>query len=217
MSAEQPNQHSNESDHPAADDQPSPDIPPTSSDLPNLSALNLSNPAQGQADLLKLLHARNVNLQAPQQKEYKFWHTQPVPKIDESVTPSSEQGAIESKHIQEVCAEPYPLPASFVWDSVDMTDEKQVDEVYSLLSGNYVEDDDNMFRFDYSKAFLRWALMPPGFRKDWHVGVRTASNGKLVAFISGIPQKMRVNKQYVHSPLLCFPIVPFSCIFICCI
>lgn len=35
-------------------------------------------------------------------------------------------------------------------------------EVYTLLSENYVEDDDNMFRFDYSKEFLRWALTPPG-------------------------------------------------------
>ena len=29
-------------------------------------------------------------------------------------------------------------------------------EVYTLLSENYVEDDDNMFRFDYSREFLKW-------------------------------------------------------------
>ena len=27
-------------------------------------------------------------------------------------------------------------------------------------------------RFDYSPEFLRWALLPPGFLKEWHVGVR---------------------------------------------
>jgi glycylpeptide N-tetradecanoyltransferase len=31
-------------------------------------------------------------------------------------------------------------------------------EIYELLSAHYVEDDDNMFRFAYSKEFLRWAL-----------------------------------------------------------
>ena len=41
-----------------------------------------------------------------------------------------------------------------------------------LLNENYVEDDDNMFRFDYSPEFLRWALQPPGSLRDWHVGVR---------------------------------------------
>ena len=32
----------------------------------------------------------------------------------------------------------------------------QLKELYSLLNGNYVEDDDNMFRFDYSPEFLQW-------------------------------------------------------------
>ena len=45
-------------------------------------------------------------------------------------------------------------------------------ELYVLLNENYVEDDDNMFRFDYSPEFLRWALQPPGSLRDWHVGVR---------------------------------------------
>ena len=31
-------------------------------------------------------------------------------------------------------------------------------DVYTLLNENYVEDDDNMFRFDYAIPFLRWAL-----------------------------------------------------------
>eukprot|EP01098_Paradermamoeba_levis_P004578 TRINITY_DN1959_c0_g1_i4.p1 TRINITY_DN1959_c0_g1~~TRINITY_DN1959_c0_g1_i4.p1 ORF type:complete len:155 (-),score=25.66 TRINITY_DN1959_c0_g1_i4:24-488(-) len=49
-----------------------------------------------------------------------------------------------------------------------------------------------MFRFDYSKDFLKWALTPPGFRLDWHVGVRVKSNQKLVGFITAIPAKIAV-------------------------
>jgi glycylpeptide N-tetradecanoyltransferase len=41
-----------------------------------------------------------------------------------------------------------------------------------LLTNNYVEDDDNTFRFDYSREFLRWALTPPGYQPKWLVGVR---------------------------------------------
>lgn len=44
--------------------------------------------------------------------------------------------------------------------------------MYDLLVANYVEDDDNMFRFDYSIDFLRWALNPPGYFKDWIIGVK---------------------------------------------
>jgi glycylpeptide N-tetradecanoyltransferase len=56
-----------------------------------------------------------------------------------------------------------------------------------LLTQNYVEDDDNMFRFDYSIEFLQWALTPPGYHKDWLFGVRGGKKNKLFGFISGIP------------------------------
>ena len=66
------------------------------------------------------------------------------------------------------------------------------EEVYNLLTLNYVEDDEAMFRFDYSKPFLAWALQSPGFFPDWHVGVRAVPTGKLVAFITGVPAHIRV-------------------------
>jgi glycylpeptide N-tetradecanoyltransferase len=55
------------------------------------------------------------------------------------------------------------------------------------LTQNYVEDDDNMFRFDYSIPFLQWALTPEGFHKEWLFGVRGGKKNKLFGFISGIP------------------------------
>jgi glycylpeptide N-tetradecanoyltransferase len=61
-----------------------------------------------------------------------------------------------------------------------------------LLLENYVEDDDNMFRFDYSIPFLRWALTPEGYRHDWHVGVMANESQKLVGFITAIPAKLNV-------------------------
>ena len=48
------------------------------------------------------------------------------------------------------------------WAINDICFESQLKELYLLLNENYVEDDDNMFRFDYSPDFLRWALQPPG-------------------------------------------------------
>ena len=57
--------------------------------------------------------------------------------------------------------------------SVDIQNDKERAEVYKLLTQNYV-DDDNMFRFDYSESSCR-ALTPPGYHKDWHVGVRQSA------------------------------------------
>lgn len=33
---------------------------------------------------------------------------------------------------------------------------EQLEEVYELLTGHYVEDDEAMFRFNYSVSFLNW-------------------------------------------------------------
>lgn len=126
--------------------------------------------------------------QESQGAAHKFWDTQPVPRLDATVT---ETGPLEKKTIAEVRQEPYNMPAGFEWSVVDITDTKQEDEVYHLLNENYVEDDDNMFRFDYSRNFLKWALTPPGYSKEFHLGVRNQKTGKLFGFISGIPATIR--------------------------
>ena len=136
-----------------------------------------------------------------QLKIHKFWSTQPVPGLDEQ---SNDHAPIEQKTLEDVHKDAYNLPKGYSWDSCDITDPATVDEIYKLLCENYVEDDDNVFRFDYSRNFLRWALMPPEYKKVWHVGVR--ANNKLVGFITGIPAHMRVydaDMQMVEINFLC--------------
>ncbi|KAF9962053.1 glycylpeptide N-tetradecanoyltransferase [Modicella reniformis] len=142
--------------------------------------------------------------EAKSMEDHKFWKTQPVVKHDEIV---EVDGPIESDvPLDQVRAAPYPLPKEFEWSLVDVEDEKEIKELYELLTLNYVEDDDAMFRFNYSANFLKWALLPPGWKKSWHIGVRVTSNKKLVAFISGIPQNVRVHntiKRMVDINFLC--------------
>ena len=38
----------------------------------------------------------------------------------------------------------------------------------------------------------RRALTPPGYRKEYHIGVRNAKSGKLLGFITGTPQTVNV-------------------------
>ena len=70
-----------------------------------------------------------------------------------------------------------------------------MNSLFVLLRDHYVEDNDGVFRFEYSTEFLKWALCPPAYNKDWHIGVKSTSNGKLLAFISGTPVKTRVKEQ----------------------
>mmetsp|Transcript_19914 Transcript_19914/g.29793 ORF Transcript_19914/g.29793 Transcript_19914/m.29793 type:complete len:414 (+) Transcript_19914:103-1344(+) len=137
------------------------------------------------------------------EKKHKFWNTQPVPQDER---PKDKYGEIEQKKVEDIRAKPLRLPAPFEWNDCDMTDAKTVDEVYSLLNGNYVEDDESTFRFDYSREFLKWALCPPGFKKEFHVGVRVKKSKKLVGFITGIPARVQVyesTKKMVEINFLC--------------
>ncbi|KAK9815469.1 hypothetical protein WJX72_004194 [[Myrmecia] bisecta] len=140
-----------------------------------------------------------AQLEGGRKESYAFWETQPVAQFDEDPDklPATDGPIDAPKTVADVRQEPYNLPAGFIWSDCDVKDDKTVKEVYELLTNNYVEDDDNMFRFKYSKEFLKWALRPPGFRPEWHLGVRVAGNSKLVGFITGVPASVRVRQSTV--------------------
>ncbi|ORX37031.1 Myristoyl-CoA:protein N-myristoyltransferase, N-terminal domain-domain-containing protein [Kockovaella imperatae] len=157
-------------------------------------------------DLMKLLDGQVALGNKSNTKalgEHKFWNTQPVPQTlsasiagNAPVEDVTEEGPIDPiKTPQEVRQEPLPLPSGFEWTQIDITNEEQCKEVYVLLSENYVEDDDASLRFRYSAEFLHWSLTAPGYVPDWHIGVRVAKTGKLVAFISGIKVEIRVRAK----------------------
>ena len=113
---------------------------------------------------------------------------------------------IPNKLPSELRQDPYNMPKGFEWSEVDITDPDQRTEVYDLLYQNYVEDDECMFRFDYSRDFLTWALTPPGYVKQFHLGVRSSKSNRLMAFITGVPAKVRVyneEKDMVEVNFLC--------------
>ncbi|KAL8824714.1 MAG: hypothetical protein Q9191_004870 [Dirinaria sp. TL-2023a] len=124
---------------------------------------------------------------------YKFWQTQPVPRFDEAQ--QLEEGPIKVVDPDQVPKEPPPMMEGFEWHTMDLTEDKQLEEVYELLNGHYVEDGDASFRFKYSISFLNWALKSPGWRKEWHVGVRASQSQRLVAFISGVPMSLKVRSN----------------------
>jgi len=128
---------------------------------------------------------------------YKFWQTQPVPRFDEEQ--QAEDGPIKVIDPQRVPKDPSPMHEGFEWVTMDLTIEKEIEEVYELLNGHYVEDAEALFRFNYSQSFLNWALKSPGWRKEWHVGVRATKSRKLVAFISGVPVHLRVRSNTIKT------------------
>ena len=152
-----------------------------------------------------------------QQRHHAFWDTQPMSHANavtssttaaaassssssEEVVVHCEEGPIiPNRDVSEIRPEPYSMPSGFHWSNVNMSDPVQALELYNLLSQNYVEDDDELFRFDYSIDFLSWALQPPEFDPNFIFGVRTdGTHPKLVAFISGVPTTIQIHDHTVR-------------------
>ncbi|EAN32343.1 Glycylpeptide N-tetradecanoyltransferase [Theileria parva strain Muguga] len=124
--------------------------------------------------------------------EHKFWDTQLVTKLTDVVN-SNECGPIDpNEDVSRVKKNPIPLPNGFEWISLDINDEEDRNQVYKLLSENYVEDGDALFRFDYKREFLIWALTVPNYNKDWQIGVRVSSCKTLIGYITAVPVNVNV-------------------------
>jgi len=75
---------------------------------------------------------------------HKFWDTQPVPKLSENI---NDAGPIDANvDVSSVRQEPYNMPGGFEWCILNVEDPVQLQEMYILLTENYVEDDDSTFR-----------------------------------------------------------------------
>ena len=112
----------------------------------NGSISNVRNAPKNDAELLT-------------KEAWKFWETQPVPSLGTVVPKGTNEPIQPNKPIEEIRQVPLSLPEGFKWDDVDLNSKDQLLELYTLLNENYVEDDDNMFRFDYSPEFLRWLVV----------------------------------------------------------
>jgi glycylpeptide N-tetradecanoyltransferase len=106
---------------------------------------------------------------------FKFWQTQPVSRFDD-LEKDVVEGPIVQINPEQVSKEPDPLIEGFEWVTLDLTDEKELQELYELLAGHYVEDLNAMFRFNYSISFLNWFVLtqtlclPPRLLLTWLTG-----------------------------------------------
>ena len=130
-------------------------------------------------------------------ESYPFWETQPVLQFNKES--EVKFGEIWKDHkVEELPKEPYALPEEGLeWKDVDMTKQNEIDKLYEFLKNNYVEDEDHMFRFDYSKDFLKWHLTSPNYCTDWLISIvqldTKKNKKKMVGFIAGIPIKVCIH------------------------
>uniref|UniRef100_A0A665WBW5 Glycylpeptide N-tetradecanoyltransferase n=1 Tax=Echeneis naucrates TaxID=173247 RepID=A0A665WBW5_ECHNA len=162
-----------------------------------------SLPEKKQQEIQRALHLFSLGpslpktLQQAMKHTYRFWETQPVPRLNDNIT---SHGPIKEDEIN-VRKEPYSLPKGFSWATLDLSSPTVLEELCNLLNENYMEEDDNTIRFNFSLEYLQWALQPPNWLAQWHCAVRVDTNKKLVGFIAAVP--VDVQKRMVQVKFLC--------------
>ena len=131
-----------------------------------------ANPIDPDNAMIQIQDSLGNQFEEKKGASHKFWDNQPVLKLEDEVKANENGALVPDQKIEDLRQEPYSLGENFEWEDIDINDSEKLLEVYNLLKENYVEDDDNMFRFEYSVEFLQWALKPPGYRQDWHLGIR---------------------------------------------
>lgn len=122
-----------------------------------------ANPSPDQiSDLLKKMNLQDImtglaaaGKNVKDMASYKFWQTQPVPRFgdDDKVV---EEGPLRIQTVDDVSKEPAALVDGFEWVTMDLDNDDEMKEIYELLNGHYVEDDEAMFRFNYGPGILKW-------------------------------------------------------------
>lgn len=130
--------------------------------------------------------------------EHKFWDTQPVQKKDELI---NEHGPILREN-PNIKIDNYNLPSGFEWSNIDVKKVEELNELTLLLKDHYVESVDGDFKLIYTSEFISWAICPPTYEKEWHYGIRY--NGKLLAFMAGIPTNLVLDNKIIPSALINF-------------
>ncbi|CAG12630.1 unnamed protein product, partial [Tetraodon nigroviridis] len=168
-------------------------------------------PEKKQQEIQRALHLFSLgqglprSLREARNHVYRFWETQPVPRLD-----GADDGVVTRGPLIEaegpVRTEPFSLPDGFRWDNLELSSQAVLKELCTLLNENYLEQDDNTVRFDFSPEYLQWALQPPNWSAQWHCGIRVVSSNKLVGFIAAVPAKIlvyEVEKHMVQVQFLC--------------
>ena len=146
---------------------------------------------------LELENSKPAHKKSEIKEHYEFWESQPVPQFNKDAP--VEFGEIWKDHkVEDLRKTPFDLPEEGLeWKDVDMTKQNEIDKLYEFLKTNYVEDEDHMFRFDYSKDFLKWHLTSPNYFPEWLISIvqldTKKNKKKMVGFIAGIPIKVCIH------------------------
>jgi glycylpeptide N-tetradecanoyltransferase len=108
---------------------------------------------------------------------------------------SSHEIVLKESMIQTRCEEAQVIISSPNEENLD----EYFEQVIVLLTENYVEDEEGVFRFVYKPEHLRWLMLPNTSHLDLFIGLREADSGKLIGFLAACPITLHVRDNGIDN------------------
>jgi glycylpeptide N-tetradecanoyltransferase len=109
--------------------------------------------------------------------------------------------------IQNNIADHYLLPYEIEWVDLNLIMPEKINQIFSFLDSNYIEDKDCKFRFHYVHEFIALALKAPGWSRFLNIGIKYKRCTKIIGLITAIPKQIIFNKKN-----FCAPDINFLCL-----
>ncbi|AYV78241.1 MAG: N-myristoyltransferase [Edafosvirus sp.] len=131
-------------------------------------------------------------LEEANKKQYKFWNTQPVVKLNEFIVKDGPVVQIEQNNIPQ---EEYKISDNYRWEVLDLNNEDDLDKITKFIQKNYIENESSKFRLFYTKEFIKWAIS----NQSYCLGASVIANGRLGGFISARITNLQVNDNIIKA------------------
>lgn len=142
-------------------------------------------------EFLNSVYKHPKSLSEAKLKEYKFWNTQPVPKLDEIIM---KDGIIDN--FDNIDDKQITLPTEYTWRLLNVNDKMELNKLSEFINKNYVSNESGSFSLYYNLDFLNWAL---NREKIICLCVVVKSTEQIVGCITGLPVNIKINNTELET------------------
>ena len=130
-----------------------------------------------------------------------FWNNQPVQNtINKKISFNNVNDPIKYLNQECVSQQQTILPNSFYWKSLDINNDKDLNDVYTFLENNY-HDQNDLLTFKYSKEILKWFLLT--ITTNQYILTLQQQNN-IVGLITMITKKLSIYNKPVNCGIINF-------------
>ena len=102
-------------------------------------------------------------------------------------------------YLSDIQQEPILFPFEISWRDICLSKVFSIHELFKFLQENYIEDNNSIYRFNYSHEFLNFNLKIPYWHPFFSIALTFSRGSKLIGSIMCVPKTIAFEKFLINS------------------